>query len=240
MKIQPPMRLSPPAGLFVCSLLRREPAHRLGTCCSVTTAPYFQSINWSKLARLEYETFFTFDYRSRSRMHSRSESFEVNVDTPLADSKLEDKNDSQRIKDRISSSRIDSGGSDGLENATDEKSKGVKKIATVKQKKKVQLFQIRGGGDTAKALEAYQTLSDELEIRQLRGSSTSGSCNSGSSTNGSGSGSGGGGGGGGASVDEDEYWTLGLDEVLTHPPIISDEDMNRFSLLQLAINGTVI
>jgi protein-serine/threonine kinase len=59
LRVSPPLHVSPPAGLFVCSLLRQDPTQRLGTSDSVQGAPFFLSVDWGKARKGELPPAFT-------------------------------------------------------------------------------------------------------------------------------------------------------------------------------------
>jgi serine/threonine protein kinase len=47
LRVGPPIRLSPPAGLLICSLLQQDPTKRLGTSQPVRSSPFFGALDWS-------------------------------------------------------------------------------------------------------------------------------------------------------------------------------------------------
>ena len=50
LRVGPPLRLSPPAGLLICSLLQQDPTKRLGTSNPVRSSPFFSALDWSAAA----------------------------------------------------------------------------------------------------------------------------------------------------------------------------------------------
>ena len=71
LRIPPPLNLSPQAGLFVCSLLRKEPCHRLGMDKEpVRGAPFFFSVDWARLEKQQLPPAFVpagFSFRAKDR-----------------------------------------------------------------------------------------------------------------------------------------------------------------------------
>jgi len=50
LRVTPPLRLSPKAGHFVCSLLRQDRRERLGSKQDVRSSSFFQSVDWDAMA----------------------------------------------------------------------------------------------------------------------------------------------------------------------------------------------
>jgi len=72
MRVTPPLRLSPRAGHFVCSLLRHNPKERLGTKTDVKTASFFEPVDWEAMAKGETPPAFAMPSESCTHPQDRS------------------------------------------------------------------------------------------------------------------------------------------------------------------------